>query len=337
MGAPLPAPRALPPLPATSARRASPYPRARRWGIVRNDRILAGGERAGAGAPRSFPSRTRRRLRRGAQPARSRRHEPPLGRSEVRHAVRAPRVDRETRARLEAHPAALRAFQNELLWREFAHQLLWERPELLTAAVPPEASSASRGARTTTRCGRGSSGETGYPVVDAAARQLLGEGFVHNRARMICGELSHQAPARRLPARRGALPEVPDRRRLGAERRRLAVERRVRVRRAALLPRLQPGHAGQDVRSRRGLRAPLGARAGARCPRRTSTRRGRRPPTCCERPAWSSEDLPEAHRRPRVRARPLPGDGQGAPRRRPDASRRKFGLRPAFAKVPPWD
>ena len=28
-------------------------------------------------------------------------------------------------------------------------------------------------------------GHTGYPVVDAAARQLLGEGFVHNRARMI--------------------------------------------------------------------------------------------------------------------------------------------------------
>jgi deoxyribodipyrimidine photo-lyase len=29
------------------------------------------------------------------------------------------------------------------------------------------------------------SGRTGYPVVDAAARQLLAEGFVHNRARMI--------------------------------------------------------------------------------------------------------------------------------------------------------
>ena len=28
-------------------------------------------------------------------------------------------------------------------------------------------------------------GKTGYPIVDAAARQLLGEGFVHNRARMI--------------------------------------------------------------------------------------------------------------------------------------------------------
>jgi deoxyribodipyrimidine photo-lyase len=28
-------------------------------------------------------------------------------------------------------------------------------------------------------------GKTGYPVVDAAARQLLGEGFVHNRARMV--------------------------------------------------------------------------------------------------------------------------------------------------------
>src|SRR5690606_41586230 len=28
-------------------------------------------------------------------------------------------------------------------------------------------------------------GQTGYPVVDAAARQLLLEGYVHNRARMI--------------------------------------------------------------------------------------------------------------------------------------------------------
>ena len=28
-------------------------------------------------------------------------------------------------------------------------------------------------------------GKTGYPIVDAAARQLLQEGFVHNRARMI--------------------------------------------------------------------------------------------------------------------------------------------------------
>src|SRR5690606_32768427 len=29
------------------------------------------------------------------------------------------------------------------------------------------------------------SGQTGYPLVDAAARQLLREGFVHNRARMV--------------------------------------------------------------------------------------------------------------------------------------------------------
>ena len=36
------------------------------------------------------------------------------------------------------------------------------------------------------RCiGRPGEGRTGYPVVDAAARQLLQEGFVHNRARMI--------------------------------------------------------------------------------------------------------------------------------------------------------
>ena len=28
-------------------------------------------------------------------------------------------------------------------------------------------------------------GTTGYPIIDASARQLLDEGFVHNRARMI--------------------------------------------------------------------------------------------------------------------------------------------------------
>lgn len=37
------------------------------------------------------------------------------------------------------------------------------------------------------------SGTTGYPVVDAAARQLLAEGFVHNRARS-------QAPSLELRA-----------------------------------------------------------------------------------------------------------------------------------------
>ena len=78
-------------------------------------------------------------------------------------------------------------FLSELLWREFAHSTLWDRPALLTepfregfAGFPwrtPQQVPALWEAWT--------AGKTGYPVVDAAARQLLTEGFVHNRARMI--------------------------------------------------------------------------------------------------------------------------------------------------------
>lgn len=83
-----------------------------------------------------------------------------------------------------ASGASADRFFNELLWREFSHHLLWEWPELLEqpfrpafAGFPwredPEAWEAW------------TEGRTGYPVVDAAARQLKAEGFVHNRARMV--------------------------------------------------------------------------------------------------------------------------------------------------------
>jgi deoxyribodipyrimidine photo-lyase len=77
-----------------------------------------------------------------------------------------------------------RAYLRELLWREFAHYLLRERPRLLEEPFraafqgfpwTPDQAAFQAWAE----------GRTGYPVVDAAARQLLGEGFVHNRARMI--------------------------------------------------------------------------------------------------------------------------------------------------------
>jgi deoxyribodipyrimidine photo-lyase len=82
------------------------------------------------------------------------------------------------------HPPALQTFANELLWREFNHALLFADPELLRlpfhrkfVGFPWLSESPDWQAWVT--------GHTGYPVVDAAARQLLEEGFVHNRARMI--------------------------------------------------------------------------------------------------------------------------------------------------------
>ena len=80
--------------------------------------------------------------------------------------------------------AGVGSFLNELVWREFAHHTLWDRPELLERPFRP----AFEGFpwRSDARSWRAwAAGRTGYPVVDAAARQLLGEGFVHNRARMI--------------------------------------------------------------------------------------------------------------------------------------------------------
>jgi deoxyribodipyrimidine photo-lyase len=62
--------------------------------------------------------------------------------------------------------------------------MLFDRPELLTRPFRP----LFRGFRWRNRdsCWTAwTTGTTGYPIVDAAARQLLGEGFVHNRARMI--------------------------------------------------------------------------------------------------------------------------------------------------------
>jgi deoxyribodipyrimidine photo-lyase len=80
--------------------------------------------------------------------------------------------------------AGARSFLNELVWREFAHHTLWDRPELLERPFRP----AFQGFpwRRDERSWRAwAGGRTGYPVVDAAARQLLEEGFVPNRARMI--------------------------------------------------------------------------------------------------------------------------------------------------------
>jgi deoxyribodipyrimidine photo-lyase len=90
-------------------------------------------------------------------------------------------VDRALR---ELSPDALRRYQDELLWREFAHSTLFDRPALLEQ--PFRADWRDFPWRDDQRGWRAwVEGRTGYPVVDAAARQLLATGFVHNRARMV--------------------------------------------------------------------------------------------------------------------------------------------------------
>jgi deoxyribodipyrimidine photo-lyase len=75
-------------------------------------------------------------------------------------------------------------FRSELAWRDFYAHLLWHQPRVARRAFREDledvAWSDDAGAVEAWKAGR-----TGYPVVDAAMRQLLATGWMHNRARMI--------------------------------------------------------------------------------------------------------------------------------------------------------
>ena len=78
----------------------------------------------------------------------------------------------------------LERFQLEVLWRSFHLENLHAAPNLLQDPFHPEFKGFPW-AEDLPAFERWQRGETGYPLVDAAARQLLHEGYVQNRARMI--------------------------------------------------------------------------------------------------------------------------------------------------------
>ncbi len=76
---------------------------------------------------------------------------------------------------------------NELIWRDFYQQVLWHRPDVVARSFRPEFDAV--------RWEEGPDAErlflawcearTGYPLVDAAMRQLNQTGWMHNRLRMV--------------------------------------------------------------------------------------------------------------------------------------------------------
>ncbi|MCX7616722.1 deoxyribodipyrimidine photo-lyase [Tepidiforma sp.] len=87
-----------------------------------------------------------------------------------------------TRAR--ALPCDTAKFVAEVAWREFYHHILWHHPRVLRepfqqayAAIPWRDDPAAFDAW--------AAGRTGYPLVDAAMRELAATGYMHNRARMV--------------------------------------------------------------------------------------------------------------------------------------------------------
>ena len=80
--------------------------------------------------------------------------------------------------------AASEAFVRQLCWRDFFLQLLAAEPrsahhDLRTRRAPWRRDAKALAAW--------KEGRTGYPIVDAAMRQLADEGWMHNRARLIAG------------------------------------------------------------------------------------------------------------------------------------------------------
>lgn len=87
-------------------------------------------------------------------------------------------------ARAPALAASAGAFVRQLAWREFFVQILWHSPA--TRWAPLRAPRAGvRWRRDPAALAAWQEGRTGYPVVDAAMRQLAATGWIPNRARMV--------------------------------------------------------------------------------------------------------------------------------------------------------
>lgn len=73
---------------------------------------------------------------------------------------------------------------NELIWREFYIQILYHFPRVAKTAFNPALANI-QWRNDPSEFEAWKYGRTGVPVVDAAMRQLLATGWMHNRARMI--------------------------------------------------------------------------------------------------------------------------------------------------------
>ena len=78
-------------------------------------------------------------------------------------------------------------FVTELAWREFYADVLWHRPDSAWCDLRDELSAMpyDDGPEVAGLVEAWKEGRTGYPFVDAGMRQLLAEGWMHNRVRMV--------------------------------------------------------------------------------------------------------------------------------------------------------
>lgn len=78
-------------------------------------------------------------------------------------------------------------FAKEIAWREFYADVLWHNPNSLTDYYEPRFAKMryDTGPDADRKLHAWKTGTTGFPMVDAGMRQLLADGWMHNRVRMI--------------------------------------------------------------------------------------------------------------------------------------------------------
>jgi deoxyribodipyrimidine photo-lyase len=78
-------------------------------------------------------------------------------------------------------------FRSELAWREFYADVLFSRPDSARQTLDQRMAGLRRdsGRTADARFRAWTEGRTGFPLVDAGMRQLVGEGWVHNRVRLV--------------------------------------------------------------------------------------------------------------------------------------------------------
>jgi len=103
-----------------------------------------------------------------------------IGIREVYEETEAAKLDADS----ESERESVFEFQDQLAWREFYAQVLWDRPDVVTENYktyenPIQWRDDEKGLQAW------KDGKTGYPIVDAGMRQLREEAYMHNRVRMI--------------------------------------------------------------------------------------------------------------------------------------------------------
>jgi deoxyribodipyrimidine photo-lyase len=94
---------------------------------------------------------------------------------------------RQLLRRLDGRNRSHDTFARELAWRDFYGDVLHEWPDSAWAAWDERMAGMEidTGKRAEARYTSWREGRTGYPIVDAGMRQLVAEGWMHNRVRMI--------------------------------------------------------------------------------------------------------------------------------------------------------